>query len=670
MFAPTVIALCKYEDELVTTDSYNYSKRKELFEKLGDGSCKLKNYSKAIDSYLKCLEASQLNGDGEQQFIPIYVSLYQTYIDNKEFQSALEFMNKEYELIKHEPKEACLTLLSLGNLLDLAGKDFWEVDAAYRKGLLLAKEVNDVITEKALMKKLVSFSRKRHMISLAEILEQEATERNIDLIESSEEIDYSEDIVDCCDDINLDIQLSSDADSSNDEQNHQPKETGTSSRKKRSAFTVKKNAKGETRLHEACIRGNYQVAKMLIDQGHSLNVRDNAGWLPLHEAAIYGYRDLVELLLDSGAQSSINDKGGTSCDGITPLYDAASNGNLSVVQLLLDRGAKATVRTDFNETPLDALLRWFNEYGHKLTPAEKGFYDEIKQKLTECCEKVGIDTTTKAANTSSSGYNSGRTRNSQTSQQKQSLRFNTSFSEESADEEEPASQLDTDNIKKKARLDYKTAMSGLKNSHKEQRFISDDHCGINKRTAHLTVQEVDLDEWLEDDVGPSRKKQKFYSENPSGKAPTPVKSLARNASTVLLNSDSDVEINNENLFREDSSDAFDVLMNAGNSAGKKKPKKTNAVKPLRRTSVQPSLLDSGFSRFIDIEEPSRLPLQQHPSNNSSLNDSFNQSNPLERQLIIKVQIDDEKIIVPVNKDASSELKISWLVEEAARRYYW
>lgn len=672
MIRPLVIALCKAEDELLTTDTYNYAKRKELFERIGDASCKLNNYSTAIDSYLKCLEAAQLNGDGERQFIPIYVSLYQTYIDTKEYQSALEFMNKEYELIKDEPKEACVTLLALGNLLDLADKDFWEVEATYRKGLLEARKVEDKIMEKALMKRLVSFSRKRHMLSLAEILEQEAVERKIDLADSTEEMDYSEDIADICDNISLELQLSSDAESSNDEQNRQSKQTGRVARMKRSGFIAKKNAKGETKLHEACINGNYQVAKMLIDQGHALNVRDNAGWLPLHEAAIHGHRDIVELLLDNGAKGSINDKGGAECQGITPLYDAASNGNLSVVQLLLDRGAKATVRTDFNETPLDAVVNWHKLYGHKLSPAEKGFYEEIKQRLTEQCEKIGIDTSVKAANTSSSGYSSGKTRKAPTSQE-QGLRFKADLSDESSEEDSPA-QVDTDDIKKKARLEYKSAIKGLKNSHNEQRYVPDAGGVMKRRTAHLTVQEVDLDEWLEDDIGPSKKKQKFYKENSleSSRSPlkslTPVKSFVRTPSSVLIYSDSDGEAKNENLYCKNSSlDAFDVLMNAENVSAVKKRRKNDAVKPQQRTTAQPSLLDSGFSRFVDVVE---LP-QESSSNHISLNDSsFHRQQSPEKQIIIKVQIENEKVIVPVNREATNELRISWLVEEAARRYYW
>lgn len=650
------------------TNSYDYAKRKELFEKLGDGSCKLKNYTKAIDSYLKTLEAARLNGEGDQQLIPIFVSLYQTYIDIKDFEPALEYMRKEYEIIKDVPKEACATLLGLANVLDLAGKDFWDIDEMYRKALTEARKAGDSAVEKNVMQKLVKLCRNRHMISLAEIVENEAAEKGIDLTEATEDTEFSEDIGDILD-VSLELQLSSDAESSDNEQNRPPKVSGANTRKKRPAITVKKNAKGETRLHEACINGNYQLAKVLIDQGHLVNVRDNAGWLPLHEAAIHGHRDVVELLLDNGASSAINDKGGTSCDGITPLYDAASNGNLSVVQLLLDRGAKSTLKTDFNETPLDALLRWHGDYGHKLSATEKGFYEDIKQRLVEQCEKVGIDTASKAFNTASSGYNSAKSRNSQTSQQQRhNLRFDASFSEES----EGDSPTEKENsIKKSARSEYKSVMSRLKNPHKDQRFVIDP-VETKRRSAHLVAQELDGDDWLEDDIGPSRKKQKFFNEKSLDassspvKVSTPVKSLLRKPSSNLLDPESD----DEGVTVLD--DAFDLVMSAGGGNRNKPKRRISSAKPPKKPSSQPSLLDAGFSRFRDLDEPTKKSPVKFSSHNSSPNESLNRSATTipEKQLIIKVQIEDEKIIVPVNKDAANELKISWLSEEAARRYYW
>lgn len=665
--------LCNCEDELVSTNSFDYAKRKDLFERLGDGACKLKTYSKGIDFYLKMLEAAQLNGEGDTKLLPIYVSLYTTYIDIKDYKSAREYMDKEYELIKDEPKEACATLIGLGNLLDLASKDFWEVETVLQKALNEARKIEDRDLERTVMIKLVMLCKSRHMTSLAEFTEQEAIGKGIDLTESSaEDTEYSEDLPGLpVDEISLELQLSTDGESTDNEQTRAPKPMGSSTRKKRPTMTAKKNAKGETRLHEACINGNYQLAKMLIDQGHALNVRDNAGWLPLHEAAIHGHRDVCELLLDNGAQSAINDKGGTSCDGITPLYDSASNGNLSVVKLLLDRGAKATVKTDFNETPLDALLRWHDEYGRKLNETEKEFYEEVKQRLSELCEKVGIEPSGKNANTGSSGYNSGKSRVSQNSQRK-SMRFNTGISDES--DEEETTKGKEESIKKSARHEYKAAMNQLKNPHKGQRYATDD-LGEKRKTAHLTVQEVDQDEWLDDDIGPQRKKQRIFDENlllnqddgSPEKTRSPSKAITRVPSKNVIDSDSDSNDDGNENFQVD---AFDKVMNARGVGNIKQKRRTSATKSGIRPPSQPSLLDAGFARIIDVEDFTRRSPLKSSSTNSSFNESFGRPNAVEKQLIIKVQIENEKVIVPLNREASNELKISWLIEEAARRYYW
>jgi NF-kappa-B inhibitor-like protein 2 len=649
--------LCQCEDSIVTTNSYDYAKRKQLFEKLGDGSCKLKNFVKAIEFYTKALEAAQLNGESEQQLIPIYVSLYQTYTDNKQYSEAIEFMKKEYELIKDEPKEAAVTLMGLGNLLDLAGKSFWESEATFKKALDEARKAEDLSLEKDVMQKFSKFCRKNSKVNVAEMLEEEATQKGIDLnVGNFDTNEFSEDIVELSNDFDLDLQLSSDPESSDNENNRSMKVATT--RKRRPAMTVKKNAKGETRLHEACISGNYQIAKMLIEQGHQINVRDNAGWLPLHEAAIHGFRDVVELLLDNGAQSAINDKGGTSCDGITPLYDAASNGNLSVVQLLLDRGAKSTVKTDFSETPLDALLRWHGDYGKNLSPTEEEFYMEIKQRLTEELKKIGIETAPKSSNTASSGYNSALSR---PSLQKQSLRFETTFSEDSENEE---NCQETENIKRNARLEYKNAMKSLKAPKSDQNF--NEKCAeAKRRSAHLARREIDIDDWLEDDLGPVRKKQKFVNQKATdGQSPakkTPEKAFSRKTSSLLLELNSD----GEKSDTSDVLDAFDVVMGADEHAGLNQKRRRNSVKSQSKVLNQPSLLDAGFSRFTTLSAVSPV---KASTSSCSLNESGGQQP--EKPIIIKVEVGDEKILVPVNTEAVNELQISWLSDEVARRYYW
>lgn len=700
-----MLTISKCEDELVTTNSFDYVKRKDLFEQLGDGSCKLKNYTKAIDFYLKMLEAAQFNGEQDNQLIPIYVSLYQTYIDNKDYSDALMYLWKEFELIKDVPNESCNTLLNIANVMDLAGKDFWDVEQTYQRSLTEARACEDIVMEKAVLVKLVKLNQKNGMASLAEILERDAAAKGINLVESSEDTDYSEDLLEMCNEISLELELSSDPESSGNEQNR-PSNVGTSSgtttstRKKRTTgITVKKNAKGETRLHEACINGNYQLAKMLIDQGHTINVRDNAGWLPLHEASIHGHRDIMELLLDNGGQSAINDKGGASCDGITPLYDACSNGNISVVQLLLDRGAKATLKTDFNESSLDVLVRWYSEYGHKLDASERAFYNEIHQRLSDQLKKVGIDTTKNTSSASSSANSSKRSNKSLQRSQRLNLRYKTCLTDDSDDEKLPLTKTKSTPspknqlIQKAVCSEYKNVMERLKNPNKgDQRYNLEDTLVTCKRTAHLESKEVEFEEWLEDDVGPMKKKQKFFTEHSTktSVSRTPIKSpikildspmksnssFSRKASSVLIDSDNEEEdVLDYNLVNNGFVDAFGVLMNSKND--RKKPSKTNknstSFQPSRRIS-QSSLLEAGFSRFMENEENTRIslssPIKVNQRNSTSTTQNYTQSCTTEKPLIIKVQVEEEKIIVPVNREAANELKISWLVEETARRYYW
>lgn len=130
----------------------------------------------------------------------------------------------------------------------------------------------------------------------------------------------------------------------------------TSTRRKPSRMIVKRNKKGESQLHTACISGNSALVQHLLDQGHPVNTRDHCGWLPLHEASNHGHLEIVQLLIQAGAL--VNDRGGTSCDGVTPLYDAAANGHLETVQFLLDSGASPVAKTDTGETALEALKKW------------------------------------------------------------------------------------------------------------------------------------------------------------------------------------------------------------------------------------------------------------------------------------------------------------------------
>ena len=47
-----------------------------------------------------------------------------------------------------------------------------------------------------------------------------------------------------------------------------------------------------TPLHLACMMGNYEITKLLVDAGATVKTRNKQMWTPLNEAISYGNRDL------------------------------------------------------------------------------------------------------------------------------------------------------------------------------------------------------------------------------------------------------------------------------------------------------------------------------------------------------------------------------------------
>jgi len=111
----------------------------------------------------------------------------------------------------------------------------------------------------------------------------------------------------------------------------------------------KKNKKGETMLHTACVKGCLDTVKSLISQGAILNTQDNAGWTPLHEAAGMGRLDIARVLLEAGARPSVPSKE----DKVTALHDAVGSGQVEMVKLLVSRGANRDARDSKGKTPRD-----------------------------------------------------------------------------------------------------------------------------------------------------------------------------------------------------------------------------------------------------------------------------------------------------------------------------
>ena len=96
-------------------------------------------------------------------------------------------------------------------------------------------------------------------------------------------------------------------------------------------------------------RGDYNMAKLLLDRGAELEARDSRNRTALHYAMGSGIITLVALLLEMGAALESRDDFGR-----TSLYDAVVGGHEDIVRLLLNRGANPKVIDSRKET----LLTW------------------------------------------------------------------------------------------------------------------------------------------------------------------------------------------------------------------------------------------------------------------------------------------------------------------------
>ncbi|BGP17740.1 hypothetical protein JCM10213_005321 [Rhodosporidiobolus nylandii] len=72
------------------------------------------------------------------------------------------------------------------------------------------------------------------------------------------------------------------------------------------------NSRGQTPLHVAAMKGEAEVAQLLVDQGADINAPDLDGSTPLHYASSYGRRSVVKLLIDLDCQTDAKNNQGFS----------------------------------------------------------------------------------------------------------------------------------------------------------------------------------------------------------------------------------------------------------------------------------------------------------------------------------------------------------------------
>ena len=111
-----------------------------------------------------------------------------------------------------------------------------------------------------------------------------------------------------------------------------------------------KNKEGRTPLHIACVYGNLNGVKQLIEQGAKVNAKDNCNKTPLSLAILNNHTGIVSALLKL-FECDPN-------DGVS-LHTACEHGDLSMVKTLIECGASvySYSRDVYGNTPLHATAR-------------------------------------------------------------------------------------------------------------------------------------------------------------------------------------------------------------------------------------------------------------------------------------------------------------------------
>ncbi|KAF5967709.1 hypothetical protein FBULB1_11089 [Fusarium bulbicola] len=128
------------------------------------------------------------------------------------------------------------------------------------------------------------------------------------------------------------------------------------SRLQQGASMDKKDEKGRTLLFQASHGGNIKIMSLLLASGAHVDLADKEGWTPLMVAAERGHDEAVALLLEHGADPSARDN-----DEFTALLHAAMIGYRGIVQRLLDAGADHNAQ---DEAESLTAISWAAENGH------------------------------------------------------------------------------------------------------------------------------------------------------------------------------------------------------------------------------------------------------------------------------------------------------------------
>ena len=113
---------------------------------------------------------------------------------------------------------------------------------------------------------------------------------------------------------------------------------------------IEKIENNKTALGKACLDGNEEVVRELLEQGADPQNLGMLSLTPIQTAARNGYADIVQLLIDYGV--SPNNEEDTNFCWCTPFNLAAARGYVDVINVLIAAGADINLQIGGYVTPL------------------------------------------------------------------------------------------------------------------------------------------------------------------------------------------------------------------------------------------------------------------------------------------------------------------------------
>lgn len=122
-------------------------------------------------------------------------------------------------------------------------------------------------------------------------------------------------------------------------------------------------------IHTAVVTDNLDALRQHIAAGSNINEKDPfGGSSPLISASLFGKTEAAKILINAGADLNMKNK-----DGSTALITSAFFCRPEIVKLLLAKGADKTIRNNFGSTAFESVVAPYDQV--------KGVYETMQQML-------------------------------------------------------------------------------------------------------------------------------------------------------------------------------------------------------------------------------------------------------------------------------------------------